>query len=378
MTQVKNASRPTVLVGFAEAASAPEVVWSLVDAGFNVVAFGRRGRASALRRSRHVACSEIRPPELDAPGALADLGSLMATIEGESPLLFPLDDTAVWLCSHQELPCNWRLVGPAGPTADLALNKSLQVEAATRAGFDVPRTQLARTSQELRDAGVEYPVIFKAASCVTLRGAQLVGCRTSICGNSQEVERATQEWGERVPLLVQPFVEGVGEGVFGLATHDGVRAWSGHRRLRMMNPHGSGTSACVSLEVSEDLKARTEALVRQTGWRGLFMIELLRDKAGRAWFVELNGRPRGSMALARRQGLEYPAWQVGLALDARSNAGIAGHGAAGLVARHIGRELMHLLFVIRGPKSQAQRQWPSVWKSLASVIGIRPGDALYN
>ena len=54
--------QPLVLLGFAEADAAPEVVWSLVDAGVRVMAFARKGRASALRHSRHVACYEITPP----------------------------------------------------------------------------------------------------------------------------------------------------------------------------------------------------------------------------------------------------------------------------------------------------------------------------
>ena len=42
-------------------------------------------------------------------------------------------------------------------------------------------------------------------------------------------------------------------------------------------------------------------------WHGMFMVELLR--AGDPWwFMELNGRPWGSLALARRLGYEYPAW----------------------------------------------------------------------
>jgi hypothetical protein len=39
---------------------------------------------------------------------------------------------------------------------------------------------------------------------------------------------------------------------------------------------------------------------------------------------------------------------------------------------------MHLLFVLRGPRSKALRRWPSSWRTLAAVAGIRPGDALYN
>lgn len=371
-------ARPSVLVGFAEAASAPEVVWSLVDAGFTVAAFARRGRASALRRSRHVTCFEIGAPETDAPGALSDLASVCMAVGGETPILFPLDDTAVWLCSQQELPLGGRLVGPSGATAELALNKWVQIDAAARAGFNVPRTRLVRTARELHQAVDEYPVILKGAECVVLQNARLLGSGAWICGNRAELERACTEWAERVPLLVQPFIEGVGEGIFGLATPDGVRAWSGHRRLRMMNPHGSGSSACVSEHVSEELRTIAETFIKQSQWRGLFMIEILRDKGGRAWFVELNGRPWGSMALARRQGLEYPAWHVSLAIDSESTAGKVRGGVAGVVCRHIGRELMHLLFVLRGPRSTALRQWPSLWKALGAVVGIRPGDALYN
>ena len=42
----------------------------------------------------------------------------------------------------------------------------------------------------------------------------------------------------------------------------------------------------------------------------MFMLELLRDAAGTPWFMEVNGRPWGSMALAVRRGFDYPVWAV--------------------------------------------------------------------
>jgi hypothetical protein len=39
---------------------------------------------------------------------------------------------------------------------------------------------------------------------------------------------------------------------------------------------------------------------------------------------------------------------------------------------------MHLLFVLRGPKSSALRGWPSPWTALKGVLSIRPGDGVYN
>jgi predicted ATP-grasp superfamily ATP-dependent carboligase len=251
---------------------------------------------------------------------------------------------------------------------------------ALEAGFSVPHTFLVRTETELLDYcdNTSFPVILKPANCVPVSRNRVSKCRNWICANRDEVQRARNEWRERVPLLVQPFIAGIGEGIFGLVAPDGIRAWSAHRRLRMMNPQGSGSSACISQPVPQELTPAVEKLLQKGLWRGLFMIELLRDRSGKLWFVELNGRPWGSMALSRRQGFEYPAWHLRLALDQQSRVGTASPAADGVVCRNIGREIMHLLFVLRGPKSKALRDWPSFWKTLREVARVRRGDALYN
>jgi hypothetical protein len=178
-------------------------------------------------------------------------------------------------------------------------------------------------------------------------------------------------------LLIQPFIRGTGEGVFGLATSDGVDAWSAHRRLRMMNPHGSGSSACVSQSVPGDIQPAVERMIQRTGWRGLFMVELIRDEDDRLWFVEFNGRTWGSMALSRRQGLEYPAWAAAAALG--RTAGPWGRGVeAPVICQHVGRELMHLLFVLRGPQTEALRDWPSFWAATYQIVRTCGTSRFYN
>jgi hypothetical protein len=374
----------TVLVGFAEASAAPETVWSLVDAGFHVVAFARKGRASALRHSRHVACHEIFPPEVDLQRSLADLQSLMIFLSADDPaaqwILFPLDDKGVWLGSKARIENNWIMAGPQGAQAELALNKCVQTRLAAESGFNVPKTGIARSAQDVFEfsAAQSFPIILKAAECVPVWQGHLHGCRKWICANDSELKHAVAEWGERVPLLVQSFVTGTGEGIFGLAAPDGVRAWSAHRRLRMMNPQGSGSSACISQTVPDDLKRKAETMIERAGWRGLFMIELLRDQSGKLWFVEINGRPWGSISLARRQGLEYPAWHVQLALDPQSQAGVGAASEAGVICRHAGREFLHLLFVLRGPRSKALSTWPPFWKTVSDVVRFGDGDTIYN
>ena len=358
------------------------MTWSLVDAGFRVMAFARRGRSSALRHSRHVSCHEISPPDVDLQASLAQVRSLAASIASEmngAPLVFlPLDDKAVWLGNRAKLPC--LLAGPHGAQAELALNKCLQVKAASQAGFHVPNTALARTAAEVFNFAADqaFPLILKPAECVPVSKGRLQECKKWTCADRSELEAAVEKWNQSVPLLVQSFIAGTGEGIFGLAAPDGIRAWSAHRRVRMMNPQGSGSSACISQAVDADLRSLAEKFIHQTGWQGLFMIEVLRDHTGKVWFVELNGRPWGSMALCRRQGLEYPAWQVELALDPGSRAGALAKTSGNLLCRNAGREFMHLVFVLRGPRSKALTQWPSFGKSLRNVMTLRPTDTLYN
>jgi predicted ATP-grasp superfamily ATP-dependent carboligase len=378
-----HSGQPTVLTAFAEALSAPEVTWSLFDAGFNVESIARRGRGSALRHSRKVVCHEICPPEQDMAQALRDMVSVLNSFGNRHKdpiLLFPLDDTALWMCSELAPNESWILVGPSKFGADIALNKDKQTRLACEAGFKVPETGVVSTVEQAMALGEQlgFPLVLKPVECTPVRNGRKIARKTRICANANEFEAALREWKESIPMLLQKYIIGVGEGVFGLATQEGVQAWSAHRRLRMMNPHGSGASACVSIPVDQNIRQKTEALIGNARWTGLFMVELLRDRSGEAWFVELNGRPWGSMALARRQGLEYPAWSASMALAHGSHVGTAKSASPGLVCRNLGRELMYLLFVIRGPRSAAMVEWPSLWKALRTILRTSRSERFYN
>jgi hypothetical protein len=373
------------LVGFAEALSAPEVVWSLVDAGFRVCAFGRQGRRSALRHSRHVTVTDVTAPEVDAAATVREVGALVRSLsdssKGNQAVLFPLDDAAVWLCDRVAETArdrNFALAGPSGRQVAIALDKAVQMETARSAGFNVLPTRVARTKGEVLDGDPCFPLVLKPSQAVGWGDGRLRKGRIWICGNREELERAVRGWAEAFPLLVQPYVVGTGEGVFGLARVGGVDALSGHRRIRMMNPHGSGSSACASQLVPRQLSASAEKFVQISNWQGLFMIELLRDSQGTSWFMEFNGRPWGSLALARRQGLEYPTWNVRLALDPRWRMAESPALQPDLICRHMGRELMHPLFLLRGPRSAALTQWPPLWKSLLDLLDFGRDQALYN
>jgi predicted ATP-grasp superfamily ATP-dependent carboligase len=365
-----------VLLGFAGALAAPEAAASLLGAGFAVSAFAQRGSRPALRRDRRVRVDEIAAPALSASATVRDLVDL-ARARGAIALM-PLDDAALWVCDQAAASLELPVIGPVGDQALFAIDKRLQVAAARRARLPVPDTQVVRTPEEVLALDA-FPLVLKPAFAIERHGDRLSRGSARVCADGAELAAAARQLAASFPLLVQPWLRGTGEGLFGLAVDGEVVHWSAHRRLRMLNPQGSGSSACISIAPDPRLVEAGARMMRYAGWQGLFMLEFLRDRDGTAWFMELNGRAWGSLALARRLGLEYPAWAASAAL----RPGSAGQSAVTaparpVVCRHLGREILHLASVMRGPRSAALDEWPSRWRSVRDVAHVRRGERWYN
>jgi hypothetical protein len=369
--RASSVSEPVVLIGFAEALAAIESAWSLQAAGFRVVAFRRSTSRPALRRVRGIEIHEVPRPEDDANGAVEAVLELCERLTPAA--LLPLDDFALWVCGR--LPdVGATLAGASGHALDCALDKGLQIAAAVQASLPVPPTQ---TLQSLGGAGPpEFPVMVKPAHALYEIAGTLRRPTGVVCANDQEFRRAAaRPWPG--PVLVQPLIRGVGEGLFGHVGTRGVTGWSAHQRVRMVNPQGSASSACRSVPVDKELLEPSERFLAAIGWQGMFMLEFLRDPEGRPWLMELNGRAWGSMALARRRGFEYPAWTVRARIDADFEPVLSAE-PPDILCRNLGLELAHLAFVARGPQSVATMEWPRLSRAIRDVCTFTKHDRLYN
>jgi hypothetical protein len=366
-----SAYKPVVLIGFAEALAAIEATWSLQNAGFKVVAFRRAGSRPALRRVRDLEMHHVPDPELDATATVEAIRTMCDVFMPAA--LLPLDDQALWACSQLKgFPV--QLAGASGYAAECALDKRLQLDIAARAGLPVPPTQVL---DDLADAtSIRFPVIVKPARALYQVSGALTRPTGIVCADRYEFERAAaMRWPGSV--LVQPLILGVGEGLFGFVGSRGVVAWSSHKRVRMVNPQGSASSACRSHRVDRDLVESSERFLSDIGWKGMFMMEFLRDSDGKPWFMELNGRAWGSMALARRRGFEYPAWTVQATLEP-GFVPTPPTRPPEILCRNLGLEMVHLMFVARGPRSAAAMEWPRLSRSVRDVCKYARGDRLYN
>ncbi len=365
-----------VIVGFGDALSAPEVAFSLLDAGFHVAAFVRRNsKAPAIRKCRNVVLLPVTAPEEDVDRTVEELNGFYSTLK---PLaIMPLNDKAVWLCDAMSCDQQVRVAGATGMQARFSLDKRVQTEEAVKAGFNVPKTTVIESRDDASSFN-RFPLVAKPALAVARSGNCLLEKKSvSYCADRREFDRVIKSWNWSQPLMVQAVHEGVGGGLFGFAAEDRIMALSAHRRVRMMNPKGSGASACQAVPPADYPVRNAEDMLVRMQWRGIFMVEFLRDETGKSWFVELNGRPWGSMALARQMGFEYPAWAVRSAVDPGFLPAPPVHRES-VTCRHLGREFVHILQVLRGPGSAAIPNWPSFWRTLATVVRVGRNDRWYN
>lgn len=364
------------MIGFAESLAAPETAWSLRDAGHEVKAFTRAGEKPPLRRARGIELVEVAAPEEDADRAVAEIA---AALDGADVLL-PLDDEALALSERAIAGTQVRLAGPTGSNVEVALDKRRQIELAEHSGFGVPTTTVFASVAETRSAtsSLPFPGIVRPARALMFEDRRLVHPRAALYADSSELDSALSSISPQAPLLVQPWLRGTSEGFFGLATPDGIAAPSAHERIRMVNPQGSHSSACRSREVDPVVAEAAARMLAAVGWRGLFMVELLRDGDRVPWFVELNGRTWGSMSLSRRMGFEYPAWAVAQAMHESFRPSAPAEQALPITCRHLGSELVHLMIVMRGKHSRAITTWPSRWQTAREVLSVRRSDCWYN
>ena len=366
--------QPAILVAFGDALASPEACYSLIDAGFSVHVACRRGVDSGIRRSRLVSIYDVTPPEVDCQLSVDELSALARSCGAAAVL--PLDDLSLWMTSRHRSQFDCPIAAASEAAVDVAMDKRKQIDFAKASGFLVPET--GDFSKDLQSLPWEsFPCILKGALAARPVGKALGRGRAFFCDSPERLEEARIHDAADDPLILQAWQKGVGVGVFGFRTAEGVRAWSGHRRVRMMNPAGSGSSCCESNLPSEETKAKVDAFLKLIDWQGLFMVELLEGSDGRQWFMELNGRTWGSMSLARAGGMEYPAWAVQEALNDLPPLPESVEGSP-CRARHFGRELVHLLLVLRGPGRNVGMTWPKRVSTLFDLLTLKRGDRWYN
>jgi hypothetical protein len=357
---------PVYLIGFAEALAAPEVCFSLRATGARIISFCRM--ESKFAKLNFVEYCPVTAPEVDFNRTVHDVEGLIDRIRPE--LTAPCDDAALLVLSRVAGSRNQCLAPVA---CDFAMDKWAQIDVASASGFAVMHTSVVKSERDVASFRFR-PAVLKPRAALDISEAGLDKGRSFFIEDDYISEEARRAIARRT-YLIQEYKAGVGEGYFGIAHAGTIHASFGHRRVRMMNPAGSGASACISREPDSDESQAVKALVERAGWKGPFMVETLRDQFGTKWFMEFNGRFWGSLALARRCGLDMPRLAADLALG--KSVVIPSQIEPGF-ARHLGRDLIHLLFVLRGTNPSLQHKWPARLPTIRDVFSLHSLKSFYN
>lgn len=290
-------------------ASALAVVRSLGRMGYEVVA-ADPGPDVPAWGSRY-ATARLRYPDPTAdPDAAAD-AILDAARRLRIDLLVPVtDEVALPLVARRELwPADTTLALPAPDAAEVAWDKARTLELARRLGVPAPRTVVATTPDEARVAADElgWPVVLKPARSRCYRpGHPIVSLRVGYANDPAEIDRPLGRHDWSVPMLVQPWYPGWGEGVELLLRDGHAAAMFQHRRLREVPVTGGASAYRESVALDPDLVRYACDLLRELAWSGLAMVEFKIGRDG-PQLMEINGRVWGSLPLAAAAGVDFPA-----------------------------------------------------------------------
>lgn len=194
-------------------------------------------------------------------------------------------------------------------------------------GIPVPRTALVTSAEPdgtqaagTEASGLGWPVVVKPQmSRVYSPGGGIEAFTAGYASTPDELRTRVRSVAGRVPVVVQEYCPGAGVGVEVLADRGRVLAAFQHRRLREMPPSGGASSLRESTALDPVLYGHARRLLEALEWTGLAMVEFKVGEDGPR-LLEINGRIWGSLPLAVRAGMDFPARLADLCLDPGGSA----------------------------------------------------------
>lgn len=307
---------PTVLVTDAGRGSAVAFIRSLGRRGWRVIAADSEPGSAGLR-SRYASerliypLPETRPQEF--VGALRQ-----AACAHQVDLILPITDAAILPLSaaRSQFDGICRLALPDADALAVAADKQQTLALAERLQVPVPRTCLVSTVDEAREQGpaLGWPLVLKPQTSRLYRDRAAIESYT-VCyaENCDDLAARMRRFEGRCPVLLQEYYSGIGNGVE-LLLHEG-RPLAGfqHRRLREVPVSGGASAFRESVPLDPMLYDYAVRMLRELRWTGLAMVEFKVGTDG-AKLMEINGRVWGSLPLAVRSGMDFPARLADLCL----------------------------------------------------------------
>lgn len=298
-----------ILVTDAARGAAVTIIRSLGRSGAEVIAAGSEARSPGFY-SRHAADRLRYPsPRTDPEGTLSVL--LRAAEQRRVDLIVPCGDELTLLLSEERerFVDTCVLALPDRDSYATTQDKLATIELARQHDVPIPRTAVVSTVEQAREAAesLGWPLVLKPRASSVRPGNDVVEHHEVTYAEdraSLDVQVARVEG--RFEILLQEYHRGEGHGVELLLYRGRPLAAFQHRRLHEVPITGGASSFRESVSLDPTLYEYSTRLLAALEWTGLAMVEFKLGEEGPR-LMEINGRIWGSLPLAVKSGIDFPA-----------------------------------------------------------------------
>jgi predicted ATP-grasp superfamily ATP-dependent carboligase len=346
-------SAPRVIVTDAARGSAVAIIRSLGRHGAHVIAADSERRSPGFY-SRFAAERLLYPrPDANPEGVVETL--LRAAVERDVDLIVPVTDDVIVPLSGARPRFDGVCALAIAPVDALAASrdKLATLELARSLGVPTPRTALVSSAAEARHEATSlgWPVVLKpqASRVYGADEATLETMNVTYADGPELLDERMRAFKGRCAVLLQEYCSGEGHGVELLTERGRPIAAFQHHRLREVPTTGGASSYRESVALDPVLYDYSVRMLEALEWTGLAMVEFKTGPRG-PMLMEINGRVWGSLPLAIRSGVDFPAGLLDLHLgNGHRNGGPTNNGyRVGTRARNLELEMLWIGSVLRG------------------------------
>jgi predicted ATP-grasp superfamily ATP-dependent carboligase len=297
-----------VMVTDAERGSAVAIIRSLGRKGMQVVAASSVAGAAGFR-SRYT-MERLEYPSPSTRPAAAVEAIVRAAAERKIDLVIPVTDQVIvpLAGARSRLEGVAALALPDTHALEAARDKLATEHLAASLGIPTPRTvQVTSVDDAIGTApGLGWPVVLKPQNSLAYREGGSEPLEVRYANDARMLAAQFTGFNGRSGVLLQEYCEGEAFGVEVLAHEGRILAAFQHRRLREVPITGGPSSFRESVALDPLLYDYAERFLGALGWTGLAMVEFKTGRDGPR-LMEINGRVWGSLPLAVKSGMDFPA-----------------------------------------------------------------------
>jgi len=369
-----NGKSQTVLVTDAGRGSAIAVIRSLGRKKYRVIAADADAKSIGFR-SRYAHEQLVYPAPEAKPQEFCDC--LLETVKAKGvDLIIPVTDLAGQplaraRCSFSEIT---RLALPEDTMLKVVTDKDKTWQLAKELGVPVPETYVVDTAKEAVEVSerLGWPLVLKPQSSRKLRESNRIDSfKVTYAADTDDLNSQMQNLEGRCSVLLQRYCAGIGHGVELLMSEGKPLAAFQHKRLREIPVTGGPSAYRESVELDPDLYDYSLRLLQEIRWTGLAMVEFKVGKLGPA-LMEINGRIWGSIPLAVRSGMDFPALLAELHLRGASaiTPQLNSNYKIGVRCRDLQRDLMWITSVLMQRRKYKFLEIPTRKRAVLAMLGL--------